>query len=48
MFGIFDDIFDFNGDGKVDLTEEAMVLDILSDDDDYGETGQYDDFDDIG
>lgn len=48
MFGIFDDIFDFNGDGKVDLTEEAMALDILSDDD-HGEKGQLDDdFDDIG
>lgn len=33
MFDIFDDIFDFNGDGEVDLMEKAVGLDILLDDD---------------
>lgn len=39
MFDIFDDIFDFNGDGEVDSMEETVGLDILLDDD-PAKTGQ--------
>ncbi len=39
MFDIFDDIFDFNGDGEVDSMEGTVGLDILLDDD-HEKTGQ--------
>lgn len=42
MFDIFDDIFDFNGDGETDILEEAVGLDILLDDD-HEKTGQQND-----
>lgn len=47
MFGIFDDIFDFNNDGKLDPLEQAAAFDILFDDDN-DETDDFDDdFDDF-
>lgn len=39
MFDIFDDIFDFNGNGEVDSMEGTVGLDILLDDD-PAKTGQ--------
>lgn len=30
MFGIFGDLFDFNNDGKLDLTEQAMEITALN------------------
>ena len=29
MFGIFGDLFDFNNDGKLDVTEQAMEITAL-------------------
>ena len=48
MFGIFDDLFDFNKDGKLDPLEQAAEFDLLFDDDN-DETDDFDDdFDDFG
>ena len=41
MFGAFDELFDFNGDGKLDASEEAtgyMVLKEFFDDNDDNKT----------
>lgn len=42
MFGIFDDLFDFNNDCKLDPLEQAAAFDLLFDDDNK-ETDEFDD-----
>ena len=49
MNGPFDSMFDFNGNGKLDPIEEAMLIDFLDDmqrkdtPEDYGDTDEDDD-----
>lgn len=47
MFGIFDDLFDFNNDGKLDPLEQAAEFDFLFDDDNEKTDDFDDDFDDF-
>lgn len=44
--GIFGDLFDFNGDGNLDALEqglEFMLLDELTNDDEYDDLNDFDD-----
>lgn len=46
MFGIFDNLFDFNNDGKLDPLEQAAAFDLLFDDNEETDDFDDDDFDD--